>query len=108
MSTRSATIAVWLLRVTLLIQCVVQASMYGSILPAAWSLMLALRARRIASAWTSLHLIYENEVRELIGIPDHYTQSALLPIAYLKGGDLHPAKRLPLSEVAYWNRWGEW
>ena len=86
----------------------VQASMYGSILPAAWSLMLALRARRIASAWTSLHLIYENEVRELIGIPDHYTQSALLPIAYLKGGDLHPAKRLPLSEVAYWNRWGEW
>jgi len=86
----------------------VQASMYGSILPAAWSLMLALRARRIASAWTSLHLVYEAEVREMIGIPDNYTQSVLLPIAWLKGGDLHPAKRLPLSEVACWNRWGEW
>lgn len=86
----------------------VQASMYGSILPAAWSLMLALRARRLASAWTSLHLVYEHEVRKLIGIPEHYTQAALLPVAWLTGGDLHPAKRLPLSEVACWNRWGEW
>lgn len=86
----------------------VQASMYGSILPAAWSLMLALRARRLASAWTSLHLVYEHEVRKLIGIPENYTQAALLPVAWLTGGDLHPAKRLPLSEVACWNRWGEW
>lgn len=86
----------------------VQASMYGSILPATWSLMLALRARRIASAWTSLHLIYEARVRELIGMPENYTQAALLPIAWLKGGDLHPAKRLPLAEVACWNQWGEW
>ena len=85
----------------------VQASMYGSILPAAWSLMLALRARRIASAWTSLHLIYEQEVRELLGMPDNYTQGALLPIAWLKGGELKRAKRLPLSEVCFWNRWGE-
>ncbi len=86
----------------------VQASMYGSILPATWSLMLALRARRVASAWTSLHLIYEAEVRELIGMPENFTQAALLPVAWLKGGDLHPARRLPLSEVASWNRWGEW
>ena len=84
-----------------------QASMWGSILPATWSLMLALRARRIASAWTSLHLVCEREVGELLGIPSHYTQAALLPAAWLKGGDLKPAKRLPLSEVAYWNRWGK-
>ncbi len=83
-----------------------QASMYGSILPAAWSLMLALRARRIAAAWTSLHLIYEQEISALLGIPPDVTQAALLPIAYLKGGDLHPAKRLPLDEVCYWDRWG--
>jgi len=86
----------------------VQASMYGSILPATWSLMLALRARRVASAWTSLHLVYEKEVREFLGMPDNITQAALLPVAWLKGGDLHPAKRLPLAEVAYWNRWREW
>lgn len=49
-----------------------QASMWGSILPATWSLMLALRARRIASAWTTLHLVHEREVAELLGIPADY------------------------------------
>ena len=83
-----------------------QASMWGSILPATWSLMLALRARRVASAWTSLHLYYEREVGELLGIPADYTQAALLPVAWLEGGDLRPARRLPVNEVAYWNRWG--
>ncbi|MDQ3248550.1 MAG: nitroreductase family protein, partial [Chloroflexota bacterium] len=38
-----------------------QASLYGSILPAAWSLMLALRARGLGSAWTTLHLAFEKE-----------------------------------------------
>jgi nitroreductase len=83
-----------------------QASMYGSILPATWSLMLALRARRVASAWTTLHLIHEREVGEALGIPTNVTQAALLPVAWLKGGDLHPAKRLPLSSVRYVNTWG--
>ena len=85
-----------------------QASMYGSILPATWSLMLALRARRLASAWTTLHLLFEAEVRDLLGIPDNVTQAALLPVAWLTGGELHKARRLPLSEVGYWDTWGEW
>lgn len=83
-----------------------QASMWGSILPATWSLMLALRARRLASAWTTLHLQYEREASALLGIPEHYTQAALLPVAWLRGGDLKPAARLPLAEVAYHDRWG--
>ena len=82
-----------------------QASMWGSILPATWSLMLALRARRLASAWTSLHLRYEQEVSALLGIPAHYTQAALLPVAWLTGGDLKPAKRLPVEEVSCWEQW---
>ena len=83
-----------------------QASMWGSILPATWSLMLALRARRLASAWTTLHLLYEKEIAELLGIPPNVTQAALLPVAWLTGGDLKPAARLPLHEVTYWDRWG--
>ena len=47
-----------------------QAGVYGSILPAAWSLMLALRARGLGSAWTTLHLQSEREIAELLGIPD--------------------------------------
>ncbi len=84
-----------------------QASLYGSILPATWSLMMALRARGLGSAWTTLHLRYEKETAELLGIPDKFTQGALLPVAYFKGDDFKPAKRLPAEEVTSWNTWGE-
>lgn len=60
-----------------------QASRWGSILPAVWSLHLALRSRGLGSAWTTLHLYREREAAELLGIPygDH-TQAGLFPVAY--------------------------
>ena len=83
-----------------------QASFYGSILPAAWSLMLALRARGLGSAWTSLHLVYEQEVAEILGIPANVTQAALLPVAYFTGEDFQPAQRVPARRLTYWDSWG--
>jgi nitroreductase len=83
-----------------------QAGFYGSILPATWSLMLALRARGVGSAWTTLHLRYENEVAALLNIPSHITQAALLPAAYFKGQDFKPAQRRPARELTYWDGWG--
>jgi nitroreductase len=85
---------------------VAQASVYGSILPAAWSFMLALRARGLGSAWTTLHLIHEKEAATLLGIPEHVTQAALLPVAWVKGGGFRPAKRLPAAELTHWESWG--
>ena len=61
-----------------------QASLYGSILPAAWSLMLALRARGLGAAWTTLHLPNEKEVAELLGIPENRDPGCASP-----GGVLH-------------------
>ena len=84
----------------------VQAGLYGSILPAAWSFMLALRSRGLGSAWTTLHLMFEKEIGEALGIPDNITQSCLLPVAYTIGEDFKPAKRLPATQVTSWNRWG--
>jgi len=86
---------------------VMQASVYGSILPSVWSLMLALRARGIGSAWTTLHLIHEHEVAGMLGIPDIVTQTALLPVAYFTGTDFKPAKRLPARDFIHWDAWGE-
>ena len=86
---------------------VFQASMYGSILPAVWSLMLALRARGLGSAWTTLHLIHEKEAAALLGIPENITQTALLPVAYFTGTDFKPAKRLPARDSTHWNTWGQ-
>ena len=85
---------------------VVQASHYGSILPAVWSLMLALRARGVGSAWTTLHIMYEREIAELLGIPEHMTQAALLPVAYFKGAAFKPAARLPARQFTHWNAGG--
>jgi nitroreductase len=82
-----------------------QAAFYGSILPAAWSFMLALRARGLGSAWTTLHLRYEREVAALLGIPDSVTQAALLPVAYYTGDDFKPAQRLPIRDRLHWNGW---
>ncbi len=80
---------------------------YGSILPAAWSFMLALRSRGLGSAWTSLHLLYETEAAELLGIPSGVEQVALLPVAYTIGDEFKRARRKPAAEVTYWNRWGQ-
>jgi nitroreductase len=84
-----------------------QASIYGSILPAVWSLMLALRARGLGSAWTTLHLMFEHDAAQILGIPDTITQTALLPIAHFTGSDFKPAKRLPAERSVHWNAWGQ-
>jgi nitroreductase len=82
-----------------------QASLWGSVLPAVWSFMLALRSRGLGTAYTTLHLHHEREAAELLGIPDTVTQVALLPVAHVTGGDFRPADRKPVEAVSYWNRW---
>ena len=82
-----------------------QASMYGSILPAAWSFMLALRPRGLATAWTTLHLMFEADVAAILGIPDTVTQTVLFPVAYYTGTDFKPAKRLPAAGRTHLNKW---
>jgi len=67
--------------------------------------MLALRARGLGSAWTTLHLLYEKDAAKILDIPDSVTQTALLPVAYTVGGDFRPARRLPAASVTHWDRW---
>ncbi|UBV20160.1 nitroreductase family protein [Mycolicibacterium fortuitum] len=84
------------------------ASFWGSLLPAVWSFMLALRSRGLGSAWTTLHLLGEGEKQaaELLGIPfDGYSQAGLFPVAYTLGTDFKKAKRLPAEQFSHWNSW---
>jgi nitroreductase len=84
------------------------ASFWGSLLPAVWSYMLALRSRGLGSAWTTLHLINhgERQAAELLGIPyEQYRQGGLFPVAYTKGTDFRPAKRLPVEQVVHFDSW---
>ncbi len=84
----------------------VQAAWYGSIHPATWSFMLAARARGIGTVWTSLHLMFEEEVATILGIPyAEVLQTALIPVAYSKGINFKPAQREPLSRLVHWDSW---
>jgi len=82
------------------------AGVFASIYPAVWSLQLALRSRGLGSVLTTLHLVYEAEAAELLGVPDGVLQVGLLPVAYFTGDDFKPARRRPVEELTYWNEWG--
>lgn len=78
---------------------------YGSIWPAVWSLMLALRSRGLGAALTTMHLAREHEVAELLDIPDTVTQVGLIPVAYYTGEGFKPARRRAPEEITYWDAW---
>jgi nitroreductase len=83
-----------------------QASYWGSIMPAMWSFMLAARERGLGTVWTTLHLPQEEEAAELLGIPfQQVTQVGLVPVAYTKGTDFKPASRVGASDRTHWDRW---
>ena len=77
------------------------AGLMGSILPAVWSFQLALRSRGLGSCYTTLHLALEDEAAELLEIPSHMSQVALLPVAYTLGTDFKPAARPPVETITY-------
>jgi nitroreductase len=82
-----------------------QAGLWGSILPAAWSFMLAARARALGTAWTTLHLTYEEEVARILGLPADVRQSVLIPTAYYTGTSFSKAPRQPVDEVLHIDSW---
>jgi len=84
---------------------VMNSTIYGSVLPAVWSFQLALRSRGLGSCFTTVHLMWEDEVRRLFGMPEDVLQVAMLPVAYTIGTDFKPARRPPAESITYWDRW---
>ena len=82
-----------------------QAGLWGSLLPAAWSYMLAARSRGLGTAWTTQHLTYEKEAARALGIPDNVRQGALIPTAHTIGTAFRPAPREPLESVLHVDEW---
>ena len=81
-------------------------SRWGSLYPAAWSFMLAARARGLGTVWTTLHLLHEPEAAEILGIPyQDVRQVLLIPLAYTQGTDFKPARRQPLDDLLHVNGW---
>lgn len=85
---------------------VASASMLANIIPAMWSFMLAARARGLGTAWTTMHLLMEQQIADIVGIPfDTVQQVCLSPLAYTKGTDFKPAQRPDPESIIHWDTW---
>ena len=78
-------------------------SIYGAV----QNLMLAARAHGIGATLTTLYSAREDEVRELLGLPDEMTTMGLIPLGYPARGRWAQPKRQAVDEVTHWGRWGE-
>ena len=82
------------------------ASVYGSILPATWSYMLAARNRGLGTCWTTVHLMHEQAAADILDIPyAEVSQCALIPTAFSIGDKFKPAQRKPIDDVLHINSW---
>jgi nitroreductase len=80
----------------------------ASIYPAVQNLLLAARALGLGTVLTTLHTQYDSEIKALLRIPDTVETAALIPVGYpAEGWRLGRARRRPLSEVVFHERWGE-
>jgi nitroreductase len=88
------------------LSAVEQAALWGTILPAVWSFMLAARSRGLGTVLTSIHLHFEQAAADVLDIPyEQIMQVGLIPVAYTLGTEFKPAARKPLDAVLHWNRW---
>jgi nitroreductase len=81
-------------------------SSMGNVLPGTWSFMLAARARGLGTAWTTIALMQEQAVADVVGIPFAEVQQACLtPLAYTIGTDFKPAARPDPDTIIHWDTW---
>jgi nitroreductase len=78
----------------------------SSIYPAVQNMLLAARALGLGATLTTLHLRFEKETEEALGLPPDVHSYALLPIGYPMGR-FGPVARAPLADFVYENQWGE-
>jgi nitroreductase len=78
------------------------ASIYGAV----QQLILAARAFGIGTTLTTLYAGHEDDVRELLGLPEDAMTMGLIPLGYPAKGRWAQPKRLPVEEVTHWNGWG--
>jgi nitroreductase len=76
----------------------------ASIYPACQNLLLAARALGYGGVMTMWHRPVEDELRDLLGIPDGVALSACIPLGRPEGGH-GPVRRRPLAELVFEDRW---
>lgn len=77
----------------------------ASIYPAVQNILLACRALGLGTVLTTLHKVFDEEIKAELGVPESVDLAALLPIGYPMG-NFGPVTRRPATELTYWDAWG--
>src|SRR5262249_51728652 len=77
----------------------------ASIYPAVQNMLLAARALGLGATLTTRHLLYANEVDQILGLPSEAKTFAIIPISYPLG-NFGPLSRAPVEQVTFLDRWG--
>ncbi|MFP6655590.1 MAG: nitroreductase family protein [Myxococcota bacterium] len=79
----------------------------ASIYPAVQNTLLACRAEGLGCVLTTLLCQCENEVRELLEIPEPWGTAAAIPIGVPVRGGHGSIRRRPIGQLAFAESWGE-
>jgi nitroreductase len=82
-------------------ECIRGASIY----PAVQNIILTCRGLGLGTVVTTNHIRCEDEVKALLGIPEHVSTWALMPVGW-PIDKFGPLTRRPLEEVTHADRWG--
>jgi len=67
--------------------------------------MFTCRALGLGARLTTIHLLYENEIAALLGLPEHVETMCLIPVGR-PAAKLGPVSRVPAGQVSSLDRWG--
>ncbi len=78
----------------------------ASVYPACQNLLLAARALGYGGVLTGWHRLVEDELRELLDIPESFRLAATIPLGRPVGGH-GPVRRRPVGELVFDDAWGQ-
>jgi len=80
----------------------------ASIYPAVQNILLAARGMGLGSCLTTRQMRFEEDIKQLLNIPEGVATAALLPIGFpAEGVGYGPTRRKALEEVAFDGGWGK-
>lgn len=86
-------------------QPITRGDLASSIWLAIQNLFLAARALGLGTRITTAYLSKEQEIKDLLGIPEHVETVCLTPLGYPRGR-FGPSDRVPAAQVTSYNRFG--
>mgnify|MGYP006146474679 CR=1 FL=1 len=96
----------------LLIPCIKHSGSRGNmvrgahIYPAVQNMLLTARSLGLGTVITTIHRLFEEEIKDVLDIPDNVDTAALIPLGYPADGvRFGPTTRRPVAEVSFVDKW---